>query len=76
MPVLAALSLAPLAGTLFAAYIQPFPEAYHSFFALSVGTLLYIVMRDVVPKEDGSIFVFLAGIIISIIAVAAAKALT
>lgn len=74
--VLAALSLAPLAGTLFAAYIDSFPNAYHSFFALSVGMLLYIVMRDVVPKEDGSTLVFLAGIIISILAVAAAKTLT
>lgn len=74
--LLAALSLAPLAGTLFAAYIDSFPHAYHAFFAISVGTLLYIVMRDVVPKEDGSVLVFLLGIIISIIAVAAVKSLT
>ncbi|MDO8633840.1 MAG: hypothetical protein Q7K34_00945 [archaeon] len=73
--VLAALSLAPLAGTLFAAYIDSFPQAYHAFFAVSVGMLLYTVMRDVVPKEDGSTLVFLAGIIISILAVAAAKTL-
>ena len=61
------LSSSPLFGVLFAIILNPTKELYYAFFALAIGGILYVVIRDMLPygKEGKPLFFFL-GFLISL----------
>lgn len=62
----AILSSSPLLGVLFAIFLSPAKDLYYSLFALSVGAILYVVIRDMIPYgKEGKPLFFFFGFIIS-----------
>ncbi|AJF60596.1 MAG: hypothetical protein J4224_02025 [Candidatus Diapherotrites archaeon] len=70
------LSIAPIAGVAVALLLSPYPIIYHNFFSFVIGGIIYIAIRDMIPDKDkGDIKFFVFGVIISIAAITASKAL-
>ncbi len=67
LAIIIALSVSPLIGTLFAFYLSAYPPVYQSLFALSMGAILYVAIRDMLPKDGGKISLFILGILVSIV---------
>jgi len=64
-----ALPLAPLLGVAFAILLNPDSLLYYSLFAFVIGAMLYISIRDLLPKgEQGRPLLFLSGALISVLA--------
>ncbi len=62
--------LAPVFGVSFAAFLNLNPVFYFGLLAFAVGAMLYISIRDMLPRgESGKPFLFLLGALISILAV-------
>jgi len=67
-------SLAILLGTIVSILIYPYSIAYFAIFSFVTGTFLYIVVRDVMPKErEGNVYYFLYGVIIYLAALGIAS---
>lgn len=57
-------------GALISLFLKITPVIYFSLFALVTGTFLYIIVRDVMPKEkEGNVFYFLYGVIFYLLAI-------
>lgn len=62
------LCLSTLIGALVATFLNLTPILYYGIFSFIIGALLYIVVRDLIPKrEKGKPLYFIIGVIISII---------
>ncbi len=62
------LPLSPLLGAAFASIININPQAYHLLFSFVIGALLYIVIRDMVPREEsGKPLFFITGALVSVL---------
>jgi len=62
------IAAAPLFGTAFAYLLQPVHTIFYILLSFILGTLLYIVIRDMLPREEeGSIRFFTLGFIVSLI---------
>jgi len=62
--------LAPVFGVSFAAFLNLNPIFYFGLLAFAVGAMLYISIRDMLPRgEQGKPLLFLLGALISILAV-------
>ncbi|MFQ5405597.1 MAG: hypothetical protein ACE5DI_00355 [Candidatus Micrarchaeia archaeon] len=61
-----ALSFSVLLGALFASFVSPSGVLFEAAFAMVVGTLLYIVVRDLIPHgRKGNLTYFLLGALFS-----------
>lgn len=72
--VMLALSISPLLGTIFALFIRD-TFFYNTFFAMTIGTLLYVTIRDMNPQDGGEIRYFIFGAILSAVIIAFTKTL-
>ena len=60
------LSISPLLGALVTSFLNPAKTQYHIIFSFVIGALLYVTIRDMVPKEkEGKVGYFLLGFVIS-----------
>ncbi len=67
------LTFSPLLGVAFAFLISPAEGTYYLLFSFVVGALLYVVIRDTIPKgRKGDPLFFMAGFLLSVILLAAA----
>lgn len=70
------IAAAPLFGTLFAYFIQPAHTLFYFLLSFILGTLLYIVIRDMIPRDEkGDLRFFIAGFIISLVLILAVRSL-
>ncbi|HZX33796.1 MAG TPA: hypothetical protein VFF09_00280 [archaeon] len=70
------LSVSPLLGVFFAAFLNPDRALYYAVFSAVVGALFYIVVRDMLPeKKEGRLAYFLLGFAASLIMVYGIKLL-
>ncbi|MBI4447987.1 hypothetical protein HY643_03325 [Candidatus Woesearchaeota archaeon] len=61
------LSLSTIIGAIIAAILISFTTIFYAIFALCVGAILYVVVRDMLPeKADGSTKFFVIGVILNI----------
>jgi len=66
------LPLSPLAGVSFAFLLNPTASLYYGMFSFIIGAMLYIVIRDIVPKgQAGKPLLFLTGVLLSVLAMVA-----
>jgi zinc transporter ZupT len=70
------LSASTTIGAIAALFISVFTTLYYSLFALSIGALLYIVIRDILPQKDGgSQAYFIIGVLLNILLVILARSI-
>lgn len=63
------LPLAPVFGVGIATLLSPDPFVYYGLFSFVIGAMLYIVIRDMLPRaENGKPLLFLSGILVSVLA--------
>jgi len=63
------LPLSPLFGVAFAYFLNPTAFLYYAIFSFVIGAMLYVVIRDAIPrKENGKPVHFLIGALLSILA--------
>lgn len=66
------LPLSPLFGVAFATLLHPHILIYHGLFSFAIGSMLYISIRDMLPrKEKGKPLLFLIGALLSVLVVVA-----
>lgn len=64
----AVLPLAPVIGVAFAYMMNLSPYLYHLMFSFVLGAMLYIAVRDTLPRNDiGKPFFFLTGVLLSVL---------
>lgn len=63
------LPLAPACGVLFAYFLNLEQALYYGLFSFVVGALLYVAVRDMLPREQGKPAFFLTGVLVSVAAV-------
>ncbi len=62
------LPLSPVFGVLVAYGLNLTPYLYHLLFSFVLGAILYIVVRDTLPRDDaGKPFLFLIGVLVSVL---------
>ncbi len=71
--IITILSVSPILGAAFAFYLNQVKELYYIFFAISLGTILYVTIRDMSPNDGEKINYFILGLIVTIIIVAITK---